>query len=74
MCPAFSAEISSLSEGFRRDDGARPDIVFVILGDWGYGDLACYGRQDVRTPTSDQLASDVAECSFDFEADVRSVR
>ena len=35
----------------------RPNIVFVMVDDMGYGDLPCYGATDVRTPNIDRLAS-----------------
>jgi N-acetylgalactosamine-6-sulfatase len=34
----------------------RPNIVLILADDLGYGDLACYGREDVETPHLDQLA------------------
>ena len=34
----------------------RPNIVFILADDLGYGDLGCYGRDDIRTPRIDQLA------------------
>ena len=36
----------------------RPNIVFLLADDLGYGDLHCYGRQDVRTPSIDRLAAE----------------
>ncbi len=33
-----------------------PNIVFILADDLGYGDLACYGRTDIRTPRLDRLA------------------
>ena len=35
----------------------RPNIVFIMADDLGYGDLSCYGRRDYQTPNIDRLAS-----------------
>jgi arylsulfatase A len=37
---------------------ARPNIIFIMTDDAGYGDLGSYGATDVRTPVLDQLARD----------------
>ena len=34
----------------------RPNILFILADDLGYGDLSCYGRPDYRTPHIDRLA------------------
>jgi arylsulfatase A-like enzyme len=34
----------------------RPNIIFILADDMGYGDVACYGREDIRTPNIDRLA------------------
>lgn len=34
----------------------RPNIVYILLDDAGYGDLSCYGQQKFSTPNIDQLA------------------
>lgn len=39
------------------DAPARPNIVLVFADDLGVHDLACYGRQDHRTPHLDKLAA-----------------
>ncbi|MCA9268840.1 MAG: sulfatase-like hydrolase/transferase [Planctomycetales bacterium] len=36
----------------------RPNIVFVLVDDMGYGDLSCTGNKDVATPQMDRLAQD----------------
>jgi arylsulfatase A-like enzyme len=36
----------------------RPNVVFVIADDLGYGDLGCYGQTKIRTPNIDRLAAE----------------
>ncbi len=36
--------------------GAKPNVVFFIADDLGYGDLSCYGQQRFQTPNIDRLA------------------
>ena len=35
---------------------ARPNIVFILADDIGYGDVGCYGATKVKTPHIDRLA------------------
>lgn len=35
----------------------RPNVIFILADDLGWGDLSCYGRPDYRTPNLDRLAS-----------------
>src|SRR3954470_13016445 len=36
----------------------RPNIVFILSDDLGYGDLSCYGRPDYKTPVLDKFATE----------------
>jgi arylsulfatase A-like enzyme len=36
----------------------RPNIVYILLDDAGYGDLSCYGQQHFQTPNIDRLAAE----------------
>jgi arylsulfatase A-like enzyme len=38
----------------------RPNIVFLLADDLGYGDLGCYGNQEIQTPHIDSLAREGA--------------
>ncbi|MGJ8743548.1 sulfatase family protein [Polaribacter sp.] len=35
----------------------KPNIIILFADDLGYGDLSCYGAQDVNTPNIDELAN-----------------
>ena len=34
----------------------RPNVLFILADDLGYGDLSCYGRPDYQTPVLDTFA------------------
>jgi arylsulfatase A-like enzyme len=36
---------------------SRPNVIFILADDLGWGDLSCYGRPDYRTRNLDRLAS-----------------
>lgn len=36
----------------------KPNIIFILCDDMGYGDLACYGQKYIQTPHIDQMAED----------------
>ncbi|MBI1355846.1 MAG: sulfatase-like hydrolase/transferase [Acidobacteria bacterium] len=44
----------------------RPNIVFILADDLGYGDLASYGRPDIRTPRLDRLAREGAKLTAHY--------
>lgn len=35
----------------------KPNVIFILTDDMGYGDLSGYGRKDYQTPNLDKLAS-----------------
>jgi len=36
---------------------AKPNIIYIITDDLGYGDLSCYGQKNFTTPNIDNLAA-----------------
>ena len=39
-------------------EAPRPNVVFILADDLGYGDLSSYGAADIRTPNIDRLAQE----------------
>lgn len=46
--------ISAVAEEASR----RPNVIFILADDLGWGDLGCYGNRAIKTPNLDRLASE----------------
>ena len=40
------------------EETTKPNIIYILADDLGYGDLGCYGQQTIRTPNIDKLAKE----------------
>lgn len=40
------------------EKSVRPNIIYIMADDLGYGDLGCYGQETIQTPHIDRLAAE----------------
>ena len=45
-------------EGISADKSLKPNIVFILCDDMGYGDLGCYGQKYIQTPHFNRMAQE----------------
>lgn len=41
-----------------KQETQKPNIIYILADDLGYGDLSCYGQEAFKTPHIDQLAAE----------------
>lgn len=53
---AFSSSVAAIQPSATQKK--KPNIVFIIADDLGYGDISCYGQEKFQTPNIDRLAQE----------------
>lgn len=53
---AATAQTAATPEDGRKATPERPNIIFILADDMGYGDLSCFGSKHVKTPNIDRLS------------------
>lgn len=50
--------VTSCNQEKQIKNGEKPNIVFIVADDLGFGDLSCYGATKISTPAIDSIASE----------------
>src|SRR6516225_9392075 len=51
----FGLAITVNTTAVRAADAPRPNILFILIDDQGYGDMSCHGNPVLKTPNIDRL-------------------
>jgi arylsulfatase A-like enzyme len=58
LAVAAAVTVGACSEVPGAEPAAKPNFVYILLDDAGYGDFSCYGQKKFTTPNIDRMAAE----------------
>ena len=53
----LSATVGCANQAEESKQSQKPNVIFIVADDLGYGDISCYGAKAISTPHVDSLAA-----------------
>ncbi|QDV40621.1 Arylsulfatase [Stieleria neptunia] len=69
---AISVLCLAATHSHAQSEPRKPNVIFILADDLGYGDLSCYGAEDIATPNIDGMAAEGTKFSSFYVSSVCS--